>query len=521
MPEKVNKVRVNKVRMISTLLLALTVLTAGAQQRIAQQRIPCVRNIPTDVSKTRGILGYPATDWDSEKIYRQAVILISFSDQDFSMDDPAAYYNRVLNEPGYNEGYGAGCAADYFRDQSNGLFNLQFDVYGPFKVSEKVKGGNNNYGDSAMEEALEQLKAATDADFSVYDWDSDGQVNQMVFIAAGFTGNQMKGYIWPNTSYSYFKAPGDIHIGMASISCEMWKDSTPCGIGTICHEFAHCLGLPDIYPTGSSAFSVVDEWDLMDGGNYTNKGWCPPNFSATERMLLGWMTPTELTEPTTITGMKPLSEGGETFIIRNSGNADEYYMLEHRRQTKWDYGIPGEGLAIFHVDFDREMWSNNQVNSSDSHYHYDLFHADGKDYRDWDPGNDGKDMGKYSKDDWMRNRYLSTSPYPYYDEELDITNLLLTNYSYPAATLFHENTDGRKYMSKPVTEIRMSEDGTISFDFMKDPVSVAPIRNDNYRVPVAYYDLYGRRLKSPNHNGICIIRYSDGTIRKQQYELSQ
>lgn len=67
----------------------------------------------------------------------------------------------------------------------------------------------------------------------------------------------------------------------------------------------------------------------------------------------------------------------------------------------------------------------------------------------------------------------------------------------------------------------MSEDGTISFDFMKDPVSVAPIRNDNYRVPVAYYDLYGRRLKSPNHNGICIIRYSDGTIRKQQYELSQ
>ena len=161
------------------------------------------------------------------------------------------------------------------------------------------------------------------------------------------------------------------------------------------------------------------------------------------------------------------------------------------------------------------------MNSSDSHYHYDLFHADGKDYRDWDPGNDGKDMGKYSKDDWMRNRYLSTSPYPYYDEELDITNLLLTNYSYPAATLFHENTDGRKYMSKPVTEIRMSEDGTISFDFMKDPVSVAPIRNDNYRVPVAYYDLYGRRLKSPNHNGICIIRYSDGTIRKQQYELSQ
>ena len=488
-----------------------------------QQRYSCTRN--TTRALTRGILDYPNTHWDPNQIYRQPVILISFKDCDFSMPDPAAFYSRILNEPGYNEGAGAGCLADYFRDQSGGLFNLQFDVYGPIRVDTLVKGnGKTNYGEYPVRKATEELAKSADIDFSPYDWNGNGYVNQIIYIAAGYCGNQVSGgYIWPNTNYMpTVKMPGHVYANNYSVSCELWKDGTSCGIGTICHEFTHCLGLPDIYPTsGGAGFSVVDEWDLMDGGNYTAKGWCPPNYSALEKMLMGWSTPIELTEPTTITDMKCASDGGETYIIRNPGYEDEFYLLENRQQKGWDYGAPGNGLLIFHVDYDREAWSNNNVNTSRPHYRYDLFHADGRDYKTWDPEENGKDLGKYTMEGWMRNRYLSTSAYPYDDEEHGITNLLLTNYSYPAATLFHENTDGRKYMSKPVTEIRMSEDGTISFDFMKDPVSVAPIRNDNYRVPVAYYDLHGRRLKSPNHNGICIIRYSDGTIRKQQYELSQ
>ena len=78
-------------------------------------------------------------------------------------------------------------------------------------------------------------------------------------------------------------------------------------------------------------------------------------------------------------------------------------------------------------------------------------------------------------------------------------------------------------MSKPITEIHMNEDGTISFDFMKDPVSVSPIRNADQAVPVAYYDLTGRQLpssklkaQSPKSEGIYIVRYSDGTIRKHK-----
>ena len=485
-------------------LFAFVLLVAIAAS--AQQRIPCVRNIPTDKARTRGMLGYPNQNWDPNKTYRQAVVLITFADTDFSMEDPVAYYNRVFNESGYNEGYGLGSVADYFRDQSGGLFNLQFDIYGPIKVSISAKGSSSNYGYSAMKEALAALDTLATQDFSVYDWNEDGVVEQILFVVAGLSGNMVSGYIWPNTDYTTLKAPGKKELAYTSISCELWKDSTLCGIGTICHEFAHCLGLPDIYPTsGGGFFSIVDEWDLMDGGNYTGKGWCPPNFSATERMLMGWLTPTELTAATSITGMKPLSEGGETYIVRNSGHADEFYILENRRRSNWDKGIPGEGLAIFYVDYNMELWSNNGVNSSSRHFCYDLFHADGKDYKTWDPANNGKDPNKYvDTENWMYNKYLSTSVYPYTDPLTLVVNASLTDETTPAATLYYENAEGVKFMQKAITNIRIADDGTISFDFMGGTSGIRPIieviDSDD-----SWYDLQGRRLEGkPTRKGIYI-----------------
>ena len=485
------------------ILFAFVLLVAVATS--AQERKPCVLNIPTDKAKTRGVLSCPVQDWDPQKVYRQAVVLITFADCDFSMEDPAAYYQRLFNENGYNEGYGLGSVADYFRDQSGGLFNLQFDIYGPIKVSISAKGSYSNYGFNAMEEALAALDTLTTQDFSVYDWNGDGVVEQMLFVAAGLCGNQASGYIWPNTDYTTLNAPGKKEMVNTCITCELWKDKTLCGIGTICHEFAHCLGLPDIYPTSSSSyFSVVDEWDLMDGGNYTNKGWCPPNLSILEKMLLGWGTPTELTEPTTITEMKPVSEGGATYLIRNSGCTNEYYLLENRRQTKWDYGIPGNGLAIFHVDYDQERWHLNEVNIADTLFRYDLFHADGKDYLTWDPKNNGKDLGKYTMDDWLRNRYLSTSTYPYTNPETQLINDVLNDSSTPASTVHNKNAEGALLMSKAITNIRIADDGTVSFDFMGGTSGIQPIievtDTDN-----RWYDLQGRQLQGePRHKGVYI-----------------
>lgn len=503
-------------RLIYCILLALVANTTYAQ------RMGCVQSRPEARANSLldddfHTLPYPYV-FDPQKTYRQPVVLVTFSDTDFSMPDPAGYYNRLFNEKGFNEGMGLGCVADYFRDQSAGRVNLQFDIYGPIKVSEKAGGHRGIYmGLSAIKEATKTLCETENTDFAIYDWDGDNMVNQVLFVAAGYAGNTNTGYLWPNTGILQIQFPGGIESYFTSISCELLKDNISCGIGTIIHEYFHCLGLPDIYPLAPArAYSVVDEWDVMDGGHYSNYGWCPPNLSAMEKMYLGWSSPVELTESTSIQNMRPVSDGGETYIIRNSGNSDEFYLLENRRQEGWDYACPGNGLLIFHVDYSKNNWCNNNVNISDNHYCYDLFHADGKDYRDWDPSNNGKDPNKWTMDNWLRSRYLSTSPYPYTNPTTNATNDSLTDNSSPAASVFSANAEGKAFMGKAITNIKLSEDGTISFDFMKTGVSkISDMAASEKATLIGWCDLNGRLLSSPPcSKGIYITLYSDGTKRK-------
>ena len=487
-----------KIKLLSV-LLALTALSAWGQQRYS-----CIHF----GAETRGgddyILPAPPV-FERGKVYRQPVVLITFSDTDFSMDDPAKFYDRLFNEKGFNQGVGPGCVADYFRDQSNGLANFQFDIYGPYKVSSKAGGhGRNYYPVDEMYDATAQLRAQVDTNFNIYDWDGDGLVNQVLFVLAGYCGNKVYGYTFPATGHFGFQLPGGLYANMGSFSCELWHDNSLCGLGTIIHEFCHCLGLPDIYPLGgSSLFSVLDDWDLMDGGNYTNKGWCPPNLTAMEKFYFGWKQPTELTSATSITGLKPVSQGGEAYLVRNSGHDNEYYLLENRQQEGWDYACPGNGLVIYHVNYDYASWRNSEVNFN-NYFRFNLFHADNKDYLVWDPKNDGKDFGKYTMDNWVRSRYLSTSPYPYTNPETQLVNDLLTDESTPASTVFYKNAEGAMFMSKAITNIRVADDGTISFDFMKGTSGIQPIievtDTDN-----RWYDLQGRQLQGePRHKGVYI-----------------
>jgi len=118
-------------------LLPLRLLAQG--QDVVFKRgncIPVVANAASHRAAHR-VLPTPNTKWDASKVYKQMVILFSFADQDFTMDNPKDYYEKLFNEPNFQTGFGKGCIADYFKEQSGGLFNLEFDVYGPVKVSQR------------------------------------------------------------------------------------------------------------------------------------------------------------------------------------------------------------------------------------------------------------------------------------------------------------------------------------------------------------------------------------------------
>lgn len=472
---------------------------------------------PAEARSGKAMRRLPATktNWDADKVYRQLVILISFSDTDFTPDDPQQYYDDMLNKPGYNLGAGPSCMADYFREQSNGLLNMQFDVYGPYKVDTKAQPYENpnanthNYGRDAMTKATQMfIDEHPDLDFSPYDWDGNKNVEQVIYVAAGYSGNvgseKCYGHIWPNTStMSSITTPDGYAISNYSLSCELWPTNRSCGIGTICHEFSHSLGLPDIYPTTGWTFSIVDEWDLMDGGNFTNNGWCPPNYTPLEKMLLGWLKPTELAEPTVIMDMRPLSDGGEAYKVSHTNT--EYLLLENRQWTGWDAGLPGQGLVIYHVNYMASKWSSNSVNNLANQVNFSILSADGLDYNQWESLIiERKTTSYYQNSGKMHRWMLSSAAYPWYTDSTDFVNNSLTDTSVPNDSMINKNANGSYHLMKPITNISMY-DGRISFAFMSESVTLGIEQTVDSR-PDNVYDLHGRLVSTGDTPKACPLR---------------
>ena len=507
-----------------------------AQEEFSIVRGHCLPDLE-DGSPTHRAARLPAISnkWDADRTYHQLVILVSFRDTDFSLDHPMEYYDRLFNEPGFNEEKrnASGCVADYFRAQSYGLFNLKFDVYGPIKVDTLAQPYNNptektkNFGGAILHRAtlqlLDSLAAGVydndgwDGDFDKYDWNNNGSINQVIYVYAGVPGNisdeRSYGHIWPNTStFTSVQTPGGKRISNYSCSGERWPTNSilRCGLGTIAHEFSHCLGLPDIYPTKDEVgYSVCDEWDLMDGGNFTNYGFCPPNYTALEKYLLGWLEFTDLDTPATVTDMKPSAEGGDVYRIKHSDS--EWYLLENRQQRDWDLGAPGKGLVIYHVTYDGSVWRNNSVNNDRDKRRFYLVPADNKDYDTW-----RAEIGvnnPYATSPRLNNRHLSTSPYPYVSGG-EVLNNQLTDISVPAAVMFYP--DGA-LLGKPITNITMTDDGLVSFDFMGGATAIAAVRTNADAMVAGIYDLSGRRVQTMQAGQLYLVRQQDGTIRKCFY----
>ena len=405
--------------------------------------------------------------------HKGLVILVNFADKAVATGTQQEV-ERMLNETGYSNNHHAGSLHDYFYDQSYGTFDLTFDVAGPVTVSKKLSyyGANDTDGND-MHVAELAAEAARLADESVnyadYDWDGDGEVDQVMIVYAGYGENEgaPENTVWPHEwslsdGFEWNDGSGPLtldgkRIDTYAMSAEMsgTSGSILCGIGTICHEFSHCLGYPDFYDTTYSGGQGMTDWDVMCQGTYNgygHNGECPPDYTAYERWMAGWLTPVELTDPCIISKMAPLSDGGEAYVVYNDKNADEYYILENRQSGRWTTHSGaeqlGHGLLVVHVDYDETAWEMNTVNDIKTRQRMTYIPAD---------NSYGMKMGGTYV---VSAQEIAGDTYPGM-----AGNNALTDNTEPAATLNTANADGTRLMHKSITSIEEDENGYVSFIF--------------------------------------------------------
>lgn len=328
--------------------------------------------------------------------FRGLVILVEYNDLSFSRDDYAQVADDMMNKAYYkgydNSQYGkfTGSVRDYFVDNSMGLFEPHFDVVGPVRVD------FSQYDPHQLEnidvinyEALKKIDKTVN--FRQYDTDKDGMVDMIYFIYAGLGSNygaNDERLLWPHAGYitygnQYVMLDG-VNMGRYACSTELFGSEEMNmldGIGTICHEFSHVLGLPDFYDTNyekGGQSDTPDGWSLMASGCYKNYSRTPVGYSLFERYATGFATPKVITSEGT-KRLDPLPLFNEGYRI-NTEVEKEYFLLENRQPSLfvWDEYLPSHGMLVYRVDSTNTMvWERNEINANPYHNYYQVIRAGG------------------------------------------------------------------------------------------------------------------------------------------------
>lgn len=466
------------------------------------------------------------------------VILADFSDQRFLYNDQdtKTIFNAYLNADGRpqaecdnktRKNYGVsanyGSVKQYFKDMSYGAYTPQFDVYGPVHLSQNMAYYGNN-GNNRMHlfipDVCDKAYKELGVDFSEYDSDGDNKVDLVYVIFAGYSGSisgTSDDCIWPKTGTQYAGPYNGVTVNRYSVANELNGNPQATtkygyminGIGLFCHEFSHAMGLPDFYSTNNATQTDnqgMEDWSLLDGGEYVHNGYYPTAYTAWEREAMGWMEIETLTEKGTYR-INSLTQGiddtskeyikGNAYRIYNEQdpNRNEYYIIENIQREGWNYALGvnyrrPHGMMITHVDFDKthfslSTFSGNSVNSTKGHPRMTILPAD------------GRLLSSYSD----KNNYANNMECHLYPGKCNVDYF---DYKLPARTL--TTTEGHDTIvaayPNPIVYIG-------SADIM---ASTKPIKNIKEKNRIIYFDFIEPGITS-GIDSSCVIECKDKDAR--------
>lgn len=272
-------------------------------------------------------------------VFRMVVIPVQFEDREFVCT--AGQLKETVRQ-----------AETYFNTQPGMDTGYSFDLAPIVTLPKKVSYYGANYSDRKdvlLHEAVRYACTGSSLDFSAYDNDQDGTVDNVFIITAGLSEADGAGedWIWPQ--YGRLKDHGGVldakgkKIDSFCVCTELASGQDisprPAGIGIFCHEFCHYLGLTDLYDTDGEGSGGTAEglWStgIMDNGC---KGDEVPGFCAVDLEILGTGKSMPLTKGSHT--LQPLSRSGKYFKAEGD-DPDEFFLFECKE---------GLGLAIYHVD---------------------------------------------------------------------------------------------------------------------------------------------------------------------------
>ena len=309
------------------------------------------------------------------------VLLVQFTDNmhTLSLSD----INAAFNSPNYLGGAGIS-VSKYYTAQSYGDLNITFDVYNwqtaPQTYSYYSLNSSRNF--EMMLDTINMFDSAID--FSQYDNDGSGRIDGFVIIYPGTAGFAPTS-IWPHARIlrNYISNPVDgKYLGNAAAVPELGNYGDQFEIDIATHEFAHVLGLPDLYALGPdiSGGGPIRNFTMMD---FEFSPYClnkPINLDVWSRYFLGWIEPTVLTtdSPKEIS-LRSVNYYRDAVILKNSNMTPrEFFIIENRYRNTSDPNnldncmfnngsLLHGGFAIYHVD----------ENKIEAHYPYN--------WVNWDP----------------------------------------------------------------------------------------------------------------------------------------
>ncbi len=439
------------------------------------------------------------------------VVLVNFQDAKFKINKPKEAFEQLFNSDtqadlGNGNRLNYGSVAKYFRDMSNGAFTPKFKVYGPVTVDqpETYYGGkheNDNNDENPWQLVKDALKLVEDqvTEDDIKSFCSDGNTIDCVYIVYAGLGQNDGGdgtTVWANCSTTGGATLRGKEVRWYTMSGELSpvkiKNSTiPVvnGLGVICHEFSHSLGLPDMYPTETSAYldnQEMEYWDLMDGGEYTHAGFCPTAYTAFEKEQMEWQVDmVTLDSDASVTMTTSTEQGGTAYKIVNPQNDKEYLMLEYIQRKGWNQYLFGNGLLVYHVCLPSEtLYSSTRLNNTPGYPGMAVVPADGACLSSYIKANEN-DYGNSLKGDLF--------PGTGNLQGQNVTELSDTN-KQPNFCWYNAAKTEKLNTNKAIKNVKY-DNGVLTFDYVNDVASgILPVWGDKQATDGRVYSINGAYL---------------------------